>query len=48
MLDIVISIFRLFMGIWDALPPEKKEKIISVVADAFEEIFREYYRRWKR
>lgn len=50
MLDIFfpfLSLIRLFLGVWDTLSPERKEKIISVMADAFEELFREYYRRWK-
>lgn len=47
MLDIFFSVARLFLAVWNSLSPETKEKIFSVIADAFEELFREYYRRWK-
>jgi hypothetical protein len=36
--------FRFFASIWSGLSNEQKDKIINILVDAFEGIFRKYYR----
>lgn len=39
--------FSLFMRFWDGLSDEKKEKIIDIVVDGFEQIFRRFFQENK-
>lgn len=44
MISILQKIFSFFASIWGGLSNEQKDKIISIIVDAFEIIFRKYYR----
>ncbi|GAA0468506.1 hypothetical protein GCM10009413_00580 [Tatumella punctata] len=47
MIKTVLSMFQLFMGIWNKLSDKQKEKIIDIITDAFEGVLRKYYRENK-
>lgn len=44
MLGLIFKILGFLFSFWRDLSPETKERIINVVVDAFEEVFRAFYR----
>lgn len=43
MLNIFLGLFKFLFGLWAALPNSTKEKIINVIVESFEVIFRKLY-----
>ena len=43
-INIFLRIFSFFASIWAGLSNEQKDRIINILVDAFEVIFRKYYR----
>lgn len=43
MIGVVLGFFKFLFGIWAGLPNSTKEKIISVIVDNFEVIFKKFY-----
>lgn len=43
----LFSLLSWFTGLWEKLPDSTKESIISMITDAFDAVFRAYYRSKK-
>ena len=43
MLKLLLNLFNWVLGIWNNLPDSTKEKIIDIIVETFESIFRSYY-----
>lgn len=41
-------LFKRLFSIWEKLPDSVKKQIIESVVNEFTELFRKYYRRWRR
>ena len=48
MFDILSRIVLWLFNIWSNIPEELKKNIINTIVDAFEDIFREFYRSTKK
>jgi hypothetical protein len=46
-LDLLVQLFSLLVNFWRDLPDPVKEKVMEESADAFDDIFRKYYRSEK-
>lgn len=38
------ALLKFFRSLWDVIPPKTRETIIQMLADAYEEFLRQYYR----
>ncbi len=47
MITRVLKFFRWIFEAWQKTPEPVKEKIIAIIVDGFEVVFREYYRKSK-
>jgi hypothetical protein len=47
MLQLFTKLIAWILGIWKDLPQPIKDKIIEVIVDSFDHIFRKYYRKKK-
>ena len=47
MFDLLVKLFSMIMGLWDKLPESAKEAIIKAAVDAFDAIFRAYFKSQK-
>lgn len=48
MFECMFNLFSWVLSIFSRLPPETKQKLIDIFADALEHLIREYYRTWKQ
>ena len=48
MFNWLLSVFSWLTSFWNKLSDEKKEKIINLIVDTFESMFRDFYHSEKR
>jgi hypothetical protein len=44
MLADIVALLKFFRSLWEVIPPKTREAIIQMLADAYDEFFRDYYR----
>lgn len=44
----LINLFKWFTGLWEKVPDSVKEKIIDMIVETFENMFREFFRSKKQ
>lgn len=42
-----MGFFKFLFGLWAGLPNSTKEKIINVIVESFEDIFKKYYNDYR-
>lgn len=47
MFGVLLKIFSFFMGLWGGLSDSQKEKIIDLIVESFEGIFRKFFQESK-
>jgi len=47
MFDWLFNLFRWVVNIWNDLPDSTKEKIINIIVESFESIFKDFYHSQK-
>jgi hypothetical protein len=45
MLDQIVAVFNFLLSFWDKLPQNIKDRIIALVVETWDEIFRMYFRQ---
>lgn len=48
MWSFLFKIFSFFMNLWGGLSDEQKERVINMIIDAFEPIFRAFFKEKKQ
>jgi len=48
MFDLIFSFFKWLFSLWEKVPDSVKQKIIELIVEEFTEIFRNYYKRWRK
>lgn len=48
MWGLLLKIFSFFMSLWNGLSDEQKDRIITLIIDAFEPVFRSFFQEKKQ
>jgi hypothetical protein len=48
MFSLVFSFFKWLLSLWEKLPDSLKKEIIDLIVKEFTQVFRNYYRHWRK